>query len=59
MIYSTHTRYLGNSPPCADNIAMDKLAYNNIPPDENKNVYNPLFHNMINEDKSNKIRSGL
>ena len=50
IIYSTQTLYLGNSPPCGVNNAMDKLAYNNIPPDENNNVYNFLFHNIINDD---------
>ena len=58
-MYSIQTLYLGNSPPCADNIAIDKLAYNNIPPDENNKANNLLFQKMANETRSNIANNGL
>ena len=57
-IYSTQTLYLGNSPPCGVNKAIVKLAYNNMPLDDTKSANKFLFQNIINEDKSRKIRSG-
>ena len=58
-MYSIHTLYLGNSPPCTDNIAIDRLAYNSIPLDESKSINKRFLQNNINDNINNIANAGL